>query len=60
MVAKQFLAERIGECQIPPSDINPLINQYVLKKWQAEWIECQSNKLFEINPVPTLLNQDTT
>ncbi len=40
MVAKQVLAERIRESQIPPSDIKPLINQYILEKWQ---VECQNN-----------------
>ncbi len=29
----------------------PLIDLYLLDKWQAEWEECQNNKLFELNAV---------
>lgn len=48
MVEKHVLAERIRGSQIPPADIKPLINQYILEQWQ---VECQNNKLFGINPV---------
>lgn len=29
MVAKQVLTERIGECQIPPSDLKSLLNKHI-------------------------------
>lgn len=38
-------------CPIPHSNLRPTIHKYILPKWQAEWSDCSSNKLYEISPL---------
>ncbi len=35
--------------QIPAFEIRPIINHYILNKWQEEWDTCTNNKLHEIH-----------
>jgi len=48
--AKEALNQEVNNCQIPPSDIRPIINRYILIKWQEEWNMCKNNKLYETHP----------
>ena len=48
--AKDALKQVVNKCQIPPSEIKPFINAYILNKWQKEWDALENNKLHEIQP----------
>lgn len=56
--AKGALDEEISECEIPVSDIKPVLSSYIMDKWQAEWDDCAGNKLHDIcNSVKQLITQ---
>lgn len=46
--AKKALSEVVTKCQIPISDIKPVLNSYISYKWQIEWDKCPDNKLYKI------------
>ncbi len=46
---KEAFNQEVNKCQIPPSDIRPIIKLYILNKWQEVWDSCTNNKLHEIH-----------
>ena len=48
--AKRALSAELMPCLIPPTDLRPVIRNYISRKWQNEWNECPNNKLYSISP----------
>lgn len=50
VAAKNSLKLNTSNIKVPYTDYKPLINDFILKKWQDTWNNCQNNKLFKIKP----------
>ena len=46
--AKKALQTRISNTKIPYTNLKPLINKFILKKWQKSWDDQTQNKLHHI------------
>ena len=46
--AKNGLQTRISDTKIPYTDLKPLINKFIIKKWQKSWDDQTQNKLHHI------------
>ena len=46
--AKKALQTHISKTKIPYTDLKPLINKFILKKWQKSWADQTQNKLHHI------------
>ena len=46
--AKKALQTHISNIKIPYTDLKPLINKFILKKWQKSWDDQTQNKLHHI------------
>ena len=51
--AKKALQTRISNTKIPYTDLKPLINKFILKKWQKSWDHQTQNKLHHIQDTIT-------
>ena len=49
--AKASLDLDISNFKLPCTDFKPLINRYILSKWQLSWDRATFNKLHEVKPV---------
>ena len=45
---KKALQTGISNTKIPYTDLKPLINEFILKKWQKSWDDQMQNKLHHI------------
>lgn len=51
--ARQALNEEVTQCQVPTSDLKPIINSYITHKWQSDWdprTRNKRNEIYEMNP----------
>jgi kelch-like protein 2/3 len=49
--AKSSLSLSEAKIKVPHSDLKPLINRYVMTKWQSAWNNAVNNKLHAIKPL---------
>ena len=49
--AKLSLSLQEAKLKLPYTDLKPLINEYILSKWQTSWNNTLHNKLFSIKPL---------
>lgn len=49
-VARRTSQAEKANCKLPPTDIKPLIHNYIKEKWQDEWNNQTNSKLYELNP----------
>ena len=51
MAAKASLNLKAANLKLPYTDFKPVINHYILSKWQTSWNDTLFNKLYPIKPL---------